>query len=62
MNNVFVGEDIILPMSLRLQNALPYVAKTKISISPVGVGAPTTHFEHNDTQRLSLRRAGGVTA
>ena len=44
MNNVFVGEDIILPRSLRSQNALLYVAKTKISISPVGVGAPTTHF------------------
>ena len=42
MNNVFVGEDIILPRSLRSQNAHPYVAKTKISISPVGVGAPTT--------------------
>ena len=31
-------------MSLRLQNALPYVVKTKISISSVEVGAPTTHF------------------
>ena len=61
MNNVVVGEDIILPRSyrspphirlssflivgatigrpssLRLQIALPSVAKTKISISPVGV-------------------------
>ena len=39
MNNVFVGEDIILPRSPRSQNALPYVTKTKILISPVGVGA-----------------------
>ena len=39
MNNMLVGEDIILPRSLRSQNAHPYVAKTKISISPVGVGA-----------------------
>ena len=29
MNNVFVGEDIILPRSLRSQNALPYAIKTK---------------------------------
>ena len=29
MKNVFVGEDIILPRSLRSQNAHPYVAKTK---------------------------------
>ena len=36
MNNVFVGEDIILPRSLRSQNAHPYVAKTKIYISLVG--------------------------
>ena len=29
MNNVFVGEDIILPRSLRSQNAHPYVTQTK---------------------------------
>ena len=29
MNNVFVGEDIILPRSLRSQNAYPYAIKTK---------------------------------
>ena len=29
MNNVFVGEDIILPRSLRSQNEHPYAIKTK---------------------------------
>ena len=38
MNNVFVGEDIILPRSLRLQNALPSVAEAFLYISLVGTG------------------------
>ena len=39
MNNLVVGEDIILPSSLRLQIALLSVAEAKNSILPVGVGA-----------------------
>ena len=34
MNNVFVGEDIILPRSLRSQNAFPYAIQTKTYTSP----------------------------
>ena len=47
MNNRIVGEDIILPRSLRSQNALSSVAKTKISISPVGEELAPPVFEHN---------------
>ena len=40
MNNRIVGEDIILPRSLRSQNALPSAPKTKIYINSVGTVRP----------------------
>ena len=46
MNNVFVGEDIILPRSLRSQNALPPLAESKISISFVGTGVLDGPMSH----------------
>ena len=38
MNNVVVGEDIILPRSLWSQLHIRLLSKQKISISPVGEG------------------------
>ena len=55
MNNVVVGEDIILPRSPRSQNAHPSVAKTKnIYLAGRGRRPRRPIFEHNGSLKAPL--------